>query len=63
MKEAKENPDLIQTIGSLRDTRQLSIKHDTSELPIFDFDTILAATNDFGPTNKLGQGGFGPVYK
>lgn len=29
----------------------------------FDLDTIRAATNDFSGENKLGQGGFGPVYK
>ncbi|XP_020240187.1 G-type lectin S-receptor-like serine/threonine-protein kinase At4g27290 isoform X1 [Cajanus cajan] len=33
------------------------------ELPLFDFDTIACATNDFSSDNKLGQGGFGPVYK
>ncbi|PIA60788.1 hypothetical protein AQUCO_00300362v1 [Aquilegia coerulea] len=31
------------------------------ELPLFDFNTVATATNNF--TNKLGQGGFGPVYK
>ncbi|KAL6333586.1 hypothetical protein AAG906_028771 [Vitis piasezkii] len=29
----------------------------------FDFDTIRVATNNFSDSNKLGQGGFGPVYK
>ena len=29
----------------------------------FDFDTVLFATNDFSDDNKLGQGGFGSVYK
>lgn len=24
---------------------------------------IKAATNDFDPANKIGEGGFGPVYK
>ncbi|XP_034210910.1 G-type lectin S-receptor-like serine/threonine-protein kinase At4g27290 isoform X2 [Prunus dulcis] len=33
------------------------------ELPLFDFDTIATATNNFSHTNKLGEGGFGPVYK
>ncbi|GMP75021.1 hypothetical protein CsSME_00032246 [Camellia sinensis var. sinensis] len=36
---------------------------DTSELPIIDFDKILVATHNFSTTNKLGEGGFGPVYK
>ncbi|KAF8041350.1 hypothetical protein BT93_A0070 [Corymbia citriodora subsp. variegata] len=33
------------------------------ELPLLDITTIKAATDDFALTNKLGQGGFGPVYK
>ncbi|KAF9617215.1 hypothetical protein IFM89_035097 [Coptis chinensis] len=31
------------------------------EIPSFDFNTVSAATKNF--SNKLGQGGFGPVYK
>ncbi|ERN12728.1 hypothetical protein AMTRI_Chr02g217720 [Amborella trichopoda] len=33
------------------------------ELPLFDLDTLKAATNNFSDQNKLGKGGFGPVYK
>ncbi|KAM5586615.1 hypothetical protein ABKV19_005509 [Rosa sericea] len=33
------------------------------ELPLFDLITIANATNDFSSSNKLGEGGFGPVYK
>ncbi|KAK7257263.1 hypothetical protein RIF29_31111 [Crotalaria pallida] len=33
------------------------------ELPLFDLATIVNATNDFSIENKLGEGGFGPVYK
>ncbi|XAR70673.1 Non-specific serine/threonine protein kinase [Bertholletia excelsa] len=33
------------------------------ELPIFDFATIVRATNNFSIENKIGEGGFGPVYK
>ncbi|KAI6704878.1 hypothetical protein NL676_007840 [Syzygium grande] len=33
------------------------------ELPLFDITTIKAGTDNFASTNKLGQGGFGPVYK
>lgn len=29
----------------------------------YDFDTIEVATKYFSPSNKLGQGGFGAVYK
>ncbi|XP_070673505.1 G-type lectin S-receptor-like serine/threonine-protein kinase At1g61370 isoform X1 [Malus domestica] len=47
-----------------RDTLQEYIggKHDLSELMIYDFDSILVATDNFSIENKLGQGGFGPVY-
>ncbi|XP_029122692.1 G-type lectin S-receptor-like serine/threonine-protein kinase At4g03230 isoform X2 [Elaeis guineensis] len=31
--------------------------------PLFDFNMIIAATNNFSKENKLGEGGFGPVYK
>ncbi|KAM4087345.1 hypothetical protein ACJW30_10G171200 [Castanea mollissima] len=33
------------------------------ELPVFDFMTIANATCNFSSKNKLGEGGFGPVYK
>ncbi|KAK4720615.1 hypothetical protein R3W88_010848 [Solanum pinnatisectum] len=33
------------------------------ELPVFSLDTIANATSQFNEDNKLGQGGFGPVYK
>ncbi|XP_011018678.1 PREDICTED: G-type lectin S-receptor-like serine/threonine-protein kinase At4g03230 [Populus euphratica] len=33
------------------------------DVPIFDMECILAATDNFSGANKLGQGGFGPVYK
>ncbi|KAA8525100.1 hypothetical protein F0562_007036 [Nyssa sinensis] len=33
------------------------------DLKIFGFASLVAATNDFSNENKLGQGGFGPVYK
>ncbi|VVA90948.1 unnamed protein product [Arabis nemorensis] len=33
------------------------------ELPLFELNTIAAATSNFSSHNKLGAGGFGPVYK
>ncbi|WOG85363.1 hypothetical protein DCAR_0104551 [Daucus carota subsp. sativus] len=33
------------------------------ELPLFSFKSVSAATENFSVENKLGQGGFGPVYK
>ena len=33
------------------------------DLPMFSFASVSAATNNFSIENKLGDGGFGPVYK
>ena len=33
------------------------------EIHIFDFESIVFASDNFLSTNKLGEGGFGPVYK
>ncbi|XP_042414704.1 G-type lectin S-receptor-like serine/threonine-protein kinase At4g27290 [Zingiber officinale] len=32
-------------------------------LPLFDFAAVVHATDNFSSSNKLGEGGFGPVYK
>ncbi|XP_030528907.1 G-type lectin S-receptor-like serine/threonine-protein kinase RKS1 [Rhodamnia argentea] len=34
-----------------------------TDLPLFHFGTVAAATNNFSSANELGQGGFGSVYK
>lgn len=36
---------------------------DVPNLEAFSFAKIKAATNNFSSENKLGEGGFGPVYK
>ncbi|XP_031131763.1 G-type lectin S-receptor-like serine/threonine-protein kinase At4g27290 [Ipomoea triloba] len=41
----------------------LELLGDSLELPIIGFDELVAATNNFSDDNKLGAGGFGPVYK
>ncbi|KAK9152076.1 hypothetical protein Syun_010385 [Stephania yunnanensis] len=33
------------------------------KLPLFDFDTVATATDNFSNGNVIGKGGFGPVYK
>ncbi|GJT97391.1 G-type lectin S-receptor-like serine/threonine-protein kinase isoform X1 [Tanacetum coccineum] len=38
-------------------------KREDWELPLFDFNTIVNATNNFSDSCKLGEGGYGPVYK
>lgn len=32
------------------------------DLPLFDLDVVLTATDNFALHNKIGEGGFGPVY-
>ncbi|KAL3742006.1 hypothetical protein ACJRO7_017484 [Eucalyptus globulus] len=34
-----------------------------TDLPVFDFGSVAAATSNFSSANELGQGGFGSVYK
>ena len=33
------------------------------DLPLFNLQKLASATNNFHLSNKLGQGGFGPVYR
>ncbi|KAM0035494.1 putative protein kinase RLK-Pelle-DLSV family [Helianthus debilis subsp. tardiflorus] len=47
---------------------QASLESKITEISILEFleyslDTVLAATNDFSEDNKIGEGGFGSVYK
>lgn len=51
--------DLLRPSDILIDGNQVN----SPELPIFNFSIVAAATNDFCEGNKLGQGGFGDVYK
>ncbi|XP_048420039.1 G-type lectin S-receptor-like serine/threonine-protein kinase RKS1 [Pyrus x bretschneideri] len=44
-----------------RNKRASGDSQENLELPLFDFDTIAAATNHFSHTNKLGERGFGPA--
>ncbi|KAK4401002.1 G-type lectin S-receptor-like serine/threonine-protein kinase [Sesamum angolense] len=37
--------------------------HTDFDLPMFSYASVCAATDNFSPENKLGEGGFGPVYK
>ena len=63
----RKQPTLFNNVTASSTTCQDSRKLDESrrkpDLPVFDISTILAATNNFSPDKRLGQGGFGPVYK
>ncbi|KAK6229595.1 hypothetical protein SCA6_018546 [Theobroma cacao] len=43
--------------------RSIEGQREDSEVQLFDLALISKATNDFSIDNKLGQGGFGPVYR
>ncbi|KAJ9182784.1 hypothetical protein P3X46_006737 [Hevea brasiliensis] len=49
--------------GSLEGNANDEGQKEDLELQLFDFGTIVHATNNFSVTNKLGEGGFGPVFK
>ncbi|KAF5464307.1 hypothetical protein F2P56_014393 [Juglans regia] len=50
------------TKGSL-EGNELEDSNTNPGQPIFALSSIVAATDNFSPANKLGQGGFGPVFK
>ncbi|XP_059429282.1 receptor-like serine/threonine-protein kinase SD1-8 isoform X2 [Corylus avellana] len=41
----------------------LNKREKDTELPLFSYESVSAATNNFLAVNKLGEGGYGPVYK
>ena len=57
---------LKKLIASDSFNNPIELENDGSEghdLKCFGFSSMVAATNNFSIENKLGQGGFGPVYK
>ncbi|KAK9095757.1 hypothetical protein Sjap_021254 [Stephania japonica] len=57
-KASQENPLLqLRTTSSSEDSEQ------HPDFQLFSFGSLSSATNDFSNENKLGEGGFGPVYK
>ncbi|KAF7092975.1 hypothetical protein CFC21_095415 [Triticum aestivum] len=50
-------------VQNLEGDEQLVWQGKNSELLVFRFEQLLDATNNFSEENKLGQGGFGAVYK
>ncbi|XP_026408279.1 cysteine-rich receptor-like protein kinase 10 [Papaver somniferum] len=56
------NPIELPPLRNAQNDEEIS-PDDNKELPLMDFITIKVATDDFADSNKLGQGGFGAVYK
>ena len=57
------NPAIITTDASEDSWRKGLKQQDVPGLNFFEMNTIETATNNFSLSNKLGQGGFGSVYK
>ncbi|XP_050260561.1 G-type lectin S-receptor-like serine/threonine-protein kinase At4g03230 [Quercus robur] len=60
--------DLGMTIKSenselLEENKSGDIRKKEVKMPLFSFTSVSAATDNFSDANKLGEGGFGPVYK
>ncbi|XP_058073081.1 G-type lectin S-receptor-like serine/threonine-protein kinase B120 [Magnolia sinica] len=53
----------LATSGEISTDEIASHHVKVSELPLINFSCVAAATSNFSDANKLGQGGFGPVYK
>ncbi|CAJ2648779.1 unnamed protein product [Trifolium pratense] len=54
-----KSPQENQSASLIGDVKQVKIE----DLPLFEFKNISTATNNFSSANKIGQGGFGSVYK
>jgi hypothetical protein len=59
-------------LGNSEGSQSINFKHESihardqdnsGEMHYFNLSTMQAATNNFSDANKLGEGGFGPVYK
>ncbi|XP_007025873.2 PREDICTED: G-type lectin S-receptor-like serine/threonine-protein kinase At4g27290 isoform X1 [Theobroma cacao] len=61
-RKAKIRRAAISENNSYRDTNDETQEGDL-ELPLFGLDVVSAATNKFSFEKKIGEGGFGPVYK
>nr|XP_016463429.1 PREDICTED: receptor-like serine/threonine-protein kinase SD1-8 [Nicotiana tabacum] len=61
----QRSQDLLVNTAIIPSKREISSETsaDECELPLFDLSALAVATEDFSDANKLGQGGFGCVYK
>ncbi|XP_051125772.1 G-type lectin S-receptor-like serine/threonine-protein kinase At1g11330 isoform X2 [Andrographis paniculata] len=62
-RERSEPPKLGGSTSVSSSAPDSLIPVNLEELPLFKFDILANATDNFSEGNKLGKGGFGPVYK
>ena len=57
------NMSMETSTSELSEEERAKGKSKDSWLPLFSFSSVSTATDNFSVENKLGEGGFGPVYK
>ncbi|XP_039126313.1 receptor-like serine/threonine-protein kinase SD1-7 [Dioscorea cayenensis subsp. rotundata] len=67
-REARKMLKEAVMLGKASNPHAILLENDVTDaegfgLPSFSFDIIAAATNNFHENNKLGEGGYGPVFK
>ncbi|KAL1567080.1 G-type lectin S-receptor-like serine/threonine-protein kinase0 [Salvia divinorum] len=59
----RKNPKHQQQETDTDNLRDSGETHGEQKIPMFELSTMFNATNGFSADNKLGEGGFGPVFK
>ncbi|CAK9327378.1 unnamed protein product [Citrullus colocynthis] len=62
-KRRDRSTSLSLNCGEFPNLKEFDESRTSSDLPVFDLLTIAKATDNFSLINKLGEGGFGAVYK
>jgi hypothetical protein len=57
------NMELNAINEEMNTNNNMKKKEKDFELPLFSYESVSAASNNFSAVNKLGEGGYGPVYK
>ncbi|PKU78131.1 Receptor-like serine/threonine-protein kinase SD1-8 [Dendrobium catenatum] len=62
-KRRKDDEQSVSSVNWGHEIMHEANKEGNSEISFFKFAQVVSATNNFSDINKLGEGGFGPVYK